>query len=217
MKTKILITFLTPTTSLTVLAQGYVVFASTKNQGVWYAPGFLFTNTVAVPGDNHITVSFMWANSGIPLVGAIGTSTNSNAEPSWAEILGDPVFHFAQNGGSLVKVAVNNSGLAQGGWTYGASFPLTGSTAGSSIQVLAVAWDSRYETPQLAAAGNSFLGYSSTFTYQTALDSGSAAPTFAASGMPAFGVGVPEPAALSLLVASLIGLFLTKRQLPRKV
>lgn len=192
MKKQLIIVALALVASVSAFGQGYVAFASTKAAGAYFAP----TNGL---GNNSITVGFMWANSGSPLIGSTGNPPTSSATPDWNKILNDPVFQFAQNAGSLVKVAVNNSGLAQGGWSYGASFPLQGSTAGSSIQAFVVAWSSAFATPQAAAAGGSFLGWGNLITYATGVDSGAAVSTFAASGSTAFGVSpVPEPATFAL-------------------
>jgi hypothetical protein len=118
-----------------------------------------------------------------------------------------------------MSVEVNNSGVAQGGWSYdgGGSFPLTGSTPGSVIKAFAVAWNSAFATPQAAAVAGSFLGYSSTFSYQTGPDRGAAVSSFAFSGMPAFGFGIPEPSPAALMIAGLADLLLSRRQLPCKV
>jgi hypothetical protein len=203
MKKQLIIASLALLTSFPAFSQGYVVFASTKAAGVSYNPGSHPTNnTGTLTGNAGITVGFMWAASGVPLVGATGIAVgNTSVLPDWNKILTDPVFQFARNGGALVTVAVNNSGFLQGGWSYNASvsFPLQGSPAGQPIQALAVAWNSAYATPQLAAQNGSFLGYSSTFTYTTGPDSGAAVSTFALSGMPAYGVNpVPEPATFAL-------------------
>jgi len=202
MKKQLIITALALVVSASAFGQGYVVFGSTKAAGVSYNPGASTNGASTVTGNGGITVGFLWAASGTPLVGSTGLAVGQTAiTPDWSKILTDPTFHFAQNAGSLVSVGVNNSGFLQGGWSYnsGVSFPLTGSTAGSVIEVLAVAWNSLYATPAAAAAAGSFLGYSGLFNYSTAPDSGSAASTFALSGMSPFGVSpVPEPATFAL-------------------
>jgi hypothetical protein len=203
MKKQLIITALALVVSASAFGQGYVVFASTKSAGVSYNPGAAGgTNATAVNGNGGISVGFIWAASGTPLVGTSGLAVGQTAiTPDWSKILTDPTFHFAQNAGALVSVALNNSGLAQGGWTYNGSvsFPLTGSTPGSVIEIVAVAYSSAYTTPQAAAAGGSFLGYSGLFNYTTGADSGAAVSTFALSGMGAFGVSpVPEPATFAL-------------------
>ena len=210
------------TSSLDAFGQGYAVFASTKASGVYFGPNFYpNTNAFAVPANNTVTVGFMWANLGTPLVGTNGTPLNSTVLADWNKIMFDPLFHFAINAttGTLVSVPVNNSGLAQGGWSYNgsASFPLQGSSPGSTIKVFAVAWSSSYPTPQLAVSAGSNLGYSALFNYQTGLDSGSAAPTFDLSGMPPFQywytTSSPEPSSAALLTTGLVCWFLRKRHL----
>jgi hypothetical protein len=201
MKKQLIITALALATSLSAFGQGYVLFSSTAAQGLWYNPG-AGTNPGTSRGDGGIMVGFLWAASGTPLVGSAGIAvSNSSVVPDWTKILTDPLFHFAQNAGALVTVGVNNAGVLKGGFSYlaGATFPLQGSTAGSTIQALAVAWSSAFATPQAAAAGGSFLGYSPLLQYATAPDGSSSAPSFAAAGMPAFGVNpVPEPATFAL-------------------
>jgi len=203
MKKQLIITALALVVSASAFGQGYVVFASTKSAGVSYNPG-AGTNASTVNGNGGISVGFIWAASGTPLVGTTGLAVGQTATtPDWSKILTDPTFHFAQNAGALVSVALNNSGLAQGGWTYNGSvsFPLTGSTPGSVIEIVAVAWNSAFSSPAAASAGGSFLGYSGLFNYTTGADSGAAVSTFALSGMGAFGVSpttVPEPASFAL-------------------
>jgi hypothetical protein len=202
MKKQLIITALALVVSASAFGQGYVVFASTKSAGVSYNPGAYTNGASTVNGNGGISVGFLWAASGTPLVGTTGLAVGQTATtPDWSKILTDPAFHFAQNAGALVSTALNNSGLAQGGWTYNGSvsFPLTGSTPGSVIEIVAVAWNSAFATPQAASAGGSFLGYSGLFNYTTGADSGAAVSTFALSGMTAFGVSpVPEPATFAL-------------------
>jgi len=218
MKKQIIIAALAVATTLSGFAQGYVVFGSTKNNGVWYNAGANPSNSVAHLGDAGITLGFMWANSGTPLVGAAGIGTNNTAiTPDWNKILTDGTFQFAVNAGTSApaQIAANNSGLAQAGWSYngGSSFPVLGTTAGSTIEVIAVAWSSAYATPALAAQGGSFLGYSQLFNYNTGATSGSAVSTFALSGMPAFGVSpVPEPATFALAGLGMAAMLVSRRR-----
>lgn len=217
MKKQIIITALAIATSLSAFAQGYVSFASTKAQGVWFAPNATNSGSAAGLGNAAITVGFLWANSGTPLVGSTGTPTTNNVPADWTPILTDPNFHFGfnNNTAALATQPLNNSGLAQGGWSYngGVSFPVTGTTAGSTIEILAVAWSSQYSTPQAAAAGGSFLGWSSLFNYATGPTSGSAVSSFALSGMPAFGVQpVPEPATFALAGLGAAAMLILRRR-----
>jgi len=219
MKKQIIIAALAIATTASTFAQGYVAFSSSKANGVWYNAGSDTANLgTAHLGNNGITVGFMWANTGTPLVGSAGIGTNNTAiTPSWTSILTDPNFTFAVNNSTaaLATVAVNNSGLSQGGWGYlsGVSFPVTGTTAGSTIEVVAVAWSSLYATPTLASQAGSFLGYSQLFNYNTGATSGAAVSTFAASGMPAFGVSpVPEPATFALAGLGMAAMLVSRRR-----
>jgi len=220
MKKQLIIAALAVATSLSAFGQGYVSFASTKNQGAWYGPSSQAPGSAAALGNAGITVGFMWAAQGsVPTVGSSGTPTNSSVIPNWAQILGDPAFHFATNGSTLVSVAVNNSGLAQGGWGYnpgagaGASFALAGSTAGATYTFLTVAWNSTYANPFLAAANSSFVGFSNPFNYSTGTDAGAAVSSFAASGQNAFGVQpIPEPATFALAGLGAAALLVFRRR-----
>ena len=204
--------------SVQAFGQGYVLFSSTKANGVYFGPNmYPNTNSFAVPADGSLTVGFMWANTGTPLVGTNGTPLNTPVITDWSKILTDPLFHFATNAntGAFVSVAVNNSGLAQGGWNYngGFSFPLFGSTSNSVIKCFAVTWSSSYANPWLAAANDSILGYSALFNYATGQDSGAAVSTFAGSGMPPFQVYVPEPSSAALLMVGVFCFCRFKRRL----
>lgn len=220
MKKQLIIAVLAIATSLSAFGQGYVSFASTKAQGVWYGPSSQSPGSAAVLGNAGITVGFMWAAQGsVPTVGSSGTPTSASAVVNWAQILGDPAFHFATNGSSLVSVALNNSGLAQGGWGYdpgtgaGKSFALAGTTAGANYTFMTVAWDSAFANPWLAAAANSFLGFSNPFTYATGTDAGAPVSTFAASGQNAFGVQpIPEPATFVLAGLGAAALLVFRRR-----
>jgi len=220
MKKQLVIAALAVATSLSAFGQGYVVFGSTKNQGGYYAPNTPLTGNPAATGNAGITVGFVWAAQGsVPLAGNSGTPTASNVLVDWNKILTDPAFHFATNSGTgaLVKQALNDSGLAQGGWNYnsGLSFGLAGSTAAANYTFMTVAWSSTYATPWAAAAANSFLGFSNPFTYATGADSGAAVSTFAASGQNALGVQptvVPEPATFALAGLGAAALLVFRRR-----
>lgn len=201
MKKQLIIGALALATSLSAFGQGYVLFQTTKASGVWYGPG-ANGNVNGILGNNQITVGFLWANAGAPQVGSTGTPTNAAVIPSWDSLLNDSAFHFATNStsGSLATVAVNNSGVGQGGFSYngGVAFPVLGTTGGSTIQVFVIGWSSAYANPWLAAANSSFVGFSKPFSYATTPDSGQTT-TFAGAGMTAFGVqAIPEPATFAL-------------------
>jgi hypothetical protein len=204
MKKQLIIAALAVATSLSAFGQGYVAFSSTKGQGGYYSPNTPIGGAAASTGNAGITVGFLWAPQGsVPMAGSSGTPTASNVLVDWTKILTDPLFHFATNSGTgaLVTQALNNSGLAQGGWNYnsGVSFGLAGSTAAANYTFMTVGWNSTYATPWAAAAAGSYLGFSNPFSYSTGADSGAAVSTFAASGQNAFGVQpIPEPATFAL-------------------
>lgn len=219
MKKQLIIAAVTLAASFGAFGQGYVLFTTTSAQGLWYAPNATAPGSASTKGDAGISVGFMWASSGTPLVdnASGGTSTSVASAVDWSGILNESTFHFATNStsGNLVVQNVTGSGVTKGGVNYngGNTFGLQGSVAGSTIQVFAVAWSSAYANPWLAAANNSFLGWSKLISYSTAADSGSAALSFAASGMPAFGVqAVPEPATFAIAGLGIAAMLIRRRQ-----
>ena len=212
MKKHLIIAALTALTAISATAQGYVVFASTKAAGVYFAPA-------GTLGNNTLTTGFLWGSAAAPapLIGSTGNPKTSTASGDWNQILLDPNYQIARNvtGSTLVSVAVNNSGLAQAGWSYNGSvsFPLLGSTAGSTIKAYAIAWESIYSTPQAAAAAGGMLGWGNLINYVTAPDAGSAASTFALSGSQAFGVSpVPEPGTFALAGLGMATMLIARRR-----
>jgi hypothetical protein len=218
MKKQLIIAALAVATSLSAFGQGYVVFSSTKNAGVWYGPSSQSPGSPAALGNNGITVGFMWASQGsVPATGPSGTPTSSSAIVDWGQILTDPLFRFATNSGTgaLVTQALNNSGLAQGGWNYnsGVSFGLQGSAPAANLTFRTVAWSSAYANPWEAAAAGSFVGYSNPFAYATGADSSAAVSTFALSGQNVFGVQpIPEPATFALAGLGAAALLIFRRR-----
>jgi hypothetical protein len=202
--------------AVSAFSQGFV-FQTTKAQGAYFSP----SSGAYALGNNTITVGFEWAAASTASAIGAGSSTNYSgaalAPSTWTTLLTDPNFNFATNAGSLVTVAVNNSGVTQAGWNYqsAAAFVPLGTTAGNTYSVFAVAWNSTYATPWLAAAGNSFVGWSSVIQYASSPSSSQAPPTFAASGLPAFGiipVATPEPATMALFALGGASVLLFRRR-----
>ena len=202
--------------SFGAFGQGFI-FQSTKGQGVYFTPE---SGAYGI-GNNTITVGFMFGAPSITSAIGAGLATNYNgsalSSSVWTTILGDSNFQLATNSGSVVSVAVNNSGLTQGGYNYngGNAFVPANTTAGNTYSVFAIAWSSAYATPLLAAQNNSFLGWSSVFQYASSPNSSSAPPTFAFAGIQPFGIAtlaVPEPGTLALAALGGASLLLFRRR-----
>lgn len=198
-------------------AQGFI-FQTTKGAGVYFTPQY--TNGATL-GNNTLTVGFLWASSGTPLVGTSGIATNTTsanvpASDTWANILNETTFTWATKNSTLVTVAVNNSGVGQAGWSYngGLAFHVDGTTDGNTYEVFTVAWNSAYSTPQAAAAAGSYLGVSKVFNYTSSASSSVAPPTFGAAGLTSFGVvgPVPEPGTLALAGMGIASLLAFRRR-----
>jgi len=182
----------------TAFGQGYFLFGATKSIAFENRGGGL------TAGGADMSVAFMFALSGTPAVGSVGSPINDLARASWPQILSDPNFSWAINSatGQLVVQSCNGAG----GWYYngGLSFPVAGTGAGFSYQVYVVAWwnfGGIVSTPWQAAAAGLPPGWSNVFTYQTGGNSGSSILSFQSSGIQPFGIYIPEPSSLTLLAA----------------
>lgn len=216
MKKQIILAALAIATSMSAFGQGYVLFSSTKAAGVWYGPSTDTANALSHLGNGGIKVGFMWSLAGDPLVGVGRSPTNTPGTlGSWSAILNDPSFQFANNfvGNALVAQNVNASGVSQGGWAYngGTAFQLAGVAGGTTIRALAVAWDSQYATPLLAAAGNSYVGWGNTINY--AVGTSGSTTSFAAAGSQPFGVNpVPEPGTFAIAGLGVAAMLVARRR-----
>jgi hypothetical protein len=143
-----------------------------------------------------------------PAVDAIAASTPTTGTFSvagaWADITGDQNYQLAQNvlGASSVTMGVLTG--SHGGnfsYTYNAAANVemnttAGIIGGNSYEMYAIAWNSAYATPALAAANGAAVGWSSSFLYATGVSS---LATVTATAIPAFGVfAVPEPSTMAL-------------------
>jgi hypothetical protein len=197
MKKQLLVITLLAATSLSSFAQGYFLFGATKNKG------FDLTTGAVVPGGTGDSFAFLWANSA-SAASAVGAGTSASVagipSGSWAQVLSDPLFHFAVDAGTSNTVVTVGNGAS--GWSYnnGLSFPVQGSPNSGTLSVFVVGWNNKggtLLTPQAAAAANASLGYSTVFTYDPGATSGSQVLTFAA--VAGFGVqAVPEPATFAM-------------------
>jgi hypothetical protein len=206
--------------SLSAFGQGYVLFATTKNNVYdnFTTPG----TSVIAPGD--VTATFIWAATGTtdPLGAGLGT-TASTAGNGWTAIASALTngWSVAQNFTTSTEAdkADNNGGVQAGAISYNSStsFALSGNyTAGGSLEVVVIAWDNVGGAGTLGAAeaAGDAVGWSSAFTYATGATPGSTISNFSVSGETPFGVApVPEPASLALAgLGGLSMLFLRRRK-----
>jgi len=207
--------------------QGYAIFGTSGKSWVWDNFSTAGTSQVGGTASANIDIAFLiGSTANTPLLGTVGnpsgntTSFNmSQGTTIWNDILNDPNFSLAQNLGtsSLAITPVNTSALVRGGWSYlgGASFQVA-NHAGGTYSIVAIAWDAAYSTPQLAAAADAAVGWSSVFSYALQPDTSTAPGTFNGAGMTPFGVTsiatVPEPTALALAGLGGLSLLLGRRK-----
>ena len=216
MKKLALVITLFTSIGMNAFAQGYVVFATTKNNvyDEFTDPG------VGVPAPGDVNVTFLWASVGTPdpLGTGIPTAeydpyTGYSAIPSMLSS-GWTIAENAGNGNAEADVAVA-SGAAQGGIGYngGVAFKLAGTTGGDTYEFVVIGWDNQFGDPTLEEGmdDGAALGWSGSFDYMTGATSGSVVDVFSNSGESPFGVDpipVPEPTTIAL--AGLGGLSLLR-------
>ena len=175
--------------------QGYFEFSTGKSQA-WDETAHT---------SSTIDVAFLWGAQGaVPEVetlanGVPTTGTFLNPAVAWTAILYDPNFQLAVNSGagnSLASVLCTSAG----GISYNGGNAFAGPLAtspGVTYTLFMISWNSAYATPALAAAANTFLGWSQAFDYTaTAL---TASPNNMVGITPPFGMVVmPEPATMAL-------------------
>jgi len=161
----------------------------------------------------NVNVAFLWAaNGSVPTVSTLMTSTPPGyadtlglSAMAWEDILADPNFTLAVNNANS-GVAVAQS-AANGSLNYngGAAFGVSGTSPGVTYSLFMIGWSTAYATPAIAAATDSFVGWSAPFSYRCYQLT--EAPTSFAGLTGQFGVGgLPEPS--TLVLASLGGLTL---------
>ncbi len=175
----------------------------------------------------NVDMTFLWApaNTTPDIVGYTGlASTPANGVNGygrshfsfwdWTKIL-DGQFTLATN--SSTGFLATQRTLANGAITYngGANFPVTGTTGNTTYTIYMISWDAQYATPEIAAANNSALGWSTPFQYTSGLNVASSLPTM--SGVVAsFGTFfldvTPEPTTLALAVVGGLSLLACRRK-----
>jgi len=198
--------------TLSAFGQGYIVMGGSKNA---VYDDFTTAGTSVTSG-SETSVTFLWSATGAnDLLGAGLATTGDISTGGWADIatmISSDGWSVANNAGTEADVAVNNSGVAKGGYSYdgGAGFPMDGSyTAGATLDLVVVGWNNDgglYTTLEQAEAAGVALGWDSEFTFATGASSSSPIDaTLTASGAGAFSVNpVPEPT--TLVLAGLGGL-----------
>jgi len=206
-------------TGMTAFGQGYVLFATSKNN---VYDGFSTPGTgVVAPGD--VTATFLWAPTGTtdPLGAGASSTGSTSAAGAWASIesMLSSGWSVAVNAGTSNEVdkADNNGGVQAGAISYNSSvsFALQGTTGGSSYEFVVIGWDNLTGAGTLEQAEDpQAVGWSSAFTYATGATSGSTISNFSVSGETPFGISpVPEPASLALAgLGGLSMLFLRRRK-----
>ncbi len=208
-------------TSVASFAQGSFLFSG-NSKGIWDD----YSTSSAHLGGLTLDVTFL-VGTGTPLISSLATSVATNAitlgtdksfsnATAWSDILSDPNFSLATSSGTnMISVVSASNGSFQGNGSQ--SFLVTGTTAGSTYTVYAVAWNSAYATPALASAAHSAVGWSAAFSYVSG-NPGALPPTSPASfaaGMAAFGVApgvVPEPGTIALAGMGIASLLAFRRR-----
>ncbi len=213
MKKQLIIAALALGLSSGAFAQGYVNVSAT---GSPVKQDFLTGTSASASGNVRIAV--LWG-SGNSLIGNTASSTASfttNAPTVWTSLLNDPNYRLANNSGSLIT-ALTTTGLGAGNFSAG-DVPIDNSTAGASLTLIVIGWNSAYATPQLAAAANAAVGWSAPVTYASGASSIATVLNMTQSGLAAFGVDtlapvvVPEPTTLALAGLSGASLLLFRRK-----
>jgi len=226
MKKTILIAAAIAMAGISSFAQGNILFSG-PSKGVW---DNFSSSTPHLTGEG-IYVALMFG-TGTPTIASISgtglltagnggeyTSTNSinlntsfSAATAWNDILN-------QSGWALVT-GTNNVDPAQmavsssnGAFTYnaGSAWQSQNLTGGTVYNMYIIGWSSAYATPQLAAAANAAVGWSSYFSYTPAVGI-STPPTFSGLATPFGVVATPEPSTMALAAIGGASLLLFRRR-----
>jgi hypothetical protein len=198
---------------------GYVAFQ---------APGHniydVSSSGVGVPAPGDVSVTFLWALTGIADPLGAGVPTNglnyvvddygtieSMISSDWI------IAHDASNGGVEADVAVGSTGVVRGDFAYdsGTSFQLAETTAGDTYEFIVIGWDNQFGATTLEEALTEGvpIGWSSEFDYATGASSISADENFIESGEAPFGVdSMPEPTSLALAGLGGLSMLLVRRR-----
>jgi hypothetical protein len=209
---------------MNAFAQGYVNFTAFGNN--------VYDDTYypSIPAPGDVTVTFLWALVGTP--DPLGAGTPTSGDPylnlEYSDFVntlssmltsGWNIAEDAGNGNAEADVAVNSSGIFQGGFGYngGAPFRLAGSTGGDTYDFVVIGWNNQSgaETLEEGLTDSYAVGWSSAFTYATGANNTSPVNDFNSSGESPFGVAafpVPEPTTIALAGLGGLSLLLVRRK-----
>ena len=208
-------------TSVASFAQGTFLFAG-GTKAIWDN----YSTTAGHFSGETLTVGFLFG-TGTPLIAGIMSSVPTNAiaqsldksfsnATAWSDILSDPNYTLATSSSTNIQASVSsaNGGFSGNG---GGSFLVTGTTGGGTYNVYAVAWNSAYATPALAAAAHSAVGWSAVFSYVSGNPVGSppTSPQVFSTSLTPFGVApgvVPEPGTIALAGMGIASLLAFRRR-----
>jgi len=211
-KQLVIISLVAAVASFSALGQGYMTFGGGKNS---VFNGSTSTSGLGAGG----AAAFLWALVGTADPLGAGLSTSATSAPfGWSTLnsmTASGGWTWGVNNGTNGTAGqaigtVNPSGLAVGGFVYNgaAPFQVVGTSAGTSYEIVAVAWNGAFGT-------SANLGWSSAFTYATGASASDPTGTvnFSGNGMVPFGVApVPEPTTMALAALGGASLLLFRRK-----
>lgn len=202
--------------SMSAMGQGYITFAGTKNT-VYNGP----TGTSGLTGGY---AALLWAPVSTADALGAGLSTTAATAPAstWSTISSmlSSGWTLLENNGAEADATINPSGLAVGGIAYnaGSPFQVTGTSAGTTYELVVVAWDGGATTLSAAMTAGDAVGWSTVFDYATGASSSdpNGTKTLNSNGLSAFGVAplqsTPEPGTMALAGLGSLSLFLFRRK-----
>ena len=198
---------------LSAFGQGYFSFTSGKSQ---VYDGF---SSYPLAPSSRVDVAFLWGAQGaVPEVEALangvslGTPQTWTPAAAWTAILADPNFTLAVDNNTGAPAVINTTSNGAISYNSGSAFPVTGTTVGTPYTLFMIGWNSIYATPVLAAAANSFVGWSQAFDYTAA--SSTSVPNSMNGLTPPFGVVglIPEPSAITVAGLGGLSIWLLRRR-----
>jgi hypothetical protein len=207
-------------------AQGWLQLNSLRSQ-VWDG----FTTAGADALSSKVDVAWFWAagaNVANPMPGQLANSSTTGnstttaatagytAPTAWSDILGSAftLVTDANAGNAPVIVTTTTKGAAT--YIAGAGFAIPSTSAGGSITLVEVAWNSAFATPTAAQTGGSSIGWG--YLGSLVLGTSATDPNIVngAAAIPSFGVftpvATPEPGTMALAALGGASLLLFRRK-----